>query len=378
MNTQHFEQCKSAFTKLGLELDPRITQGSQNGIPGMYAVESIPAGTRLCAIPLSLRLPHARDISFESVPEASQEQMKRIHSVARALNGASPEYESYFKFFDGKDYLENQCVYYYTDTEFEWLKKLNPILYSVAINTKQTANNIAQTLMHLDPGLNEEYAVSATLNFFSRSWSYGFLPIIDFFNHSLHSNVKIQAFDDGSRVGYVSNRNYEAGEEIKVAYGTKDMYRFALAYNFFDPNDLHLIDYGLRVTQVVKDPNAIRALQALGQHYRIALTEQNDALHMRVLEDGMFFLEQGPNQKLVEFLSALANGGKPSQHQGRAMHPMVPALLRQTLQSLLSANAVEHFKEDDVPQKLSRFFLMLKKERAMLETNLNMLSASTS
>ena len=367
MEERKYERCLSWALEQGLQLDERIERKQVNGVYGMYAKQPIPKNTILASFPKKRLIP-ARQSNRQSpnFPEA----VKRLHAAAIEIEkGERSKFYGCVGSLESYEALRSHSFYFFTETELQFVQRLNPVLFQLVQQSKFTADSIKQYIKQADASISEEVAVQTALNSFSRSWgNSGFIPVLDLFNHSDKKGRTLKIMS-GDRVGHVSAVDYQAGEQVFVSYSRKDLMSQTILFNYFDETDIHFIDYSARAIQFANTELESRRLSLLAQHYPMQEQKHNGVSHYRLLPQELFFMEQAPTLKLVEFFQISSIQSASELQRGRATHESIRSNLLSTLDAFLNANRVEDISLDEVPEKLRHFYHMQVKERQMLIDN---------
>ncbi len=367
MEERKYEKCLSWALDQGLEMDERIERKKVDGVYGMYAKKPIPKNTILASFPKQRLIPAKQcKAASPDIPES----VKRLHAAAIEIEkGESSEFYGCVGGLESCETLQAQSFYFFTDQEFKFIEALNPLLHQFLVKSKFTADSIKQYIQQADPSISESVAVQTTLNSFSRSWgNSGFIPVLDLFNHSDKKGRTLKTMID-DRVGHVSAVDYQAGEQIFVSYSRKDLMNQTILFNYFDENDIHFIDYSARAVQFANTEFEKKRLQLLAGQYRVQQQVGNGVPHYRMMSQELFFMEQAPSLKLVEFFQISSIKTAQELQVGRASHDSIRSNLLSTLDAFLKANKVAEIDEKKVPQKLKHFYAMQVKEREMLLNN---------
>jgi len=372
MSNSKFEVYLERLTEFGFEMDPRIKQKNNDGLLGMYATELIPKGTTLSRFPISMKIPRSNSIDFSGGPH--EEVFSLVHTLAKELSDQNSRYKFYFDYCGTLEDRKKQSVCYFTQEEFRALAQMNPLLAQSALLSKYVWEQTVQTVCMKDPTLDKEHVMLATFIHRERCWSegIGFLPGMDLFNHNTKSKVKPQRTQLRGEecITYVAHEDIKSGDEIKITYGNTDMYRFACNYDFFDPNDFHIISHSSRITQTISDDFIQKVVENLKKYYEVNIFQMNGNTKFKVEESRAFFLEQGPNTKMVELISRLAINNDAELKRGKADDKTAARYMLYILQSFKKANNVKSISKESLPKKIHRFHDMLTSELKILESNI--------
>ena len=360
-----YEECLSRSNTLGLTLNSHIVRKEVKGVYGMYATQALSKGTNVVSLPLDSLLPSEDDKLY---PDNST---KWAHLAAQQLSlGDKAPYKSHVMMFESLEDYQNHSAYFFSSEEAELLRQMNPFLFQAFMDYRHLIDKTIHTIQELDPELSRDHILQASLNTASRCWNdFGFLPIIDLFNHSDTLGVTLTKQEEDGRISFILPRDYAEGEQIWVSYGRSDLYSHLLNFNYFDPASEHFIDYATRAIQVIDSPVKLQLAEYIAQHFAAKVIEHKGIKRLFILEPGLFFLEKSPSKKLLDFFSK--TGFTTSQEfASKQCSPYSACLsIGATLESFISANKVDQVKLTSLPAKVHRFHKALKKEKKILEQN---------
>lgn len=362
-----YEKCLNWAEHNGLEMDPRIERKKVNGVYGMFAKAPIPKGTVLASFPQDRLIPIPTTTEYPPhVPDA----LKRLHAAAIEIEkGDDSEYVGCVSALEDLDKLESHSFYFFSEQELAFIERLNPVLFQLVIQAKYAADGIKQQIRSVDPNISEAVLTQVALNSFSRSWGKsGFIPVLDLFNHSDKKGLTLKRLPN-NKIGHVSGMDYKAGEQVFVSYSAKDLINQTLLFNYFDPEDIHFIDYSVRAVQVAKNDFQKKLFNLVASKFPMQQQEVNGLMHYRLVPQGLFFLDNNPSQKLIEFFQLSSIQTEQELKLKMATKAAVLKNLFSTINALLSANRVEEIKASEVPHKLQHIYDMQVKERQMLLEN---------
>jgi SET domain len=372
MSDSRFENFLKRMEAFGFKMDSRIEQRNANGLLGMYAAEPIKKGTLLVKFPISMMIPRSDSIDFSGSP--NEEVHSLVHALATQLASKESIYECYFEYCGTLEERQKRSVCFFSAEEFGILEQMNPLLAQLAHTSKTHWEHLVQTVSTKDPSLDRHSIMLASLIYRERCWGkgLGFLPGIDLFNHNTKSNISPQrAIVDGEKcIIIVADRDINSGDEIKTTYGPKDMFKFAFNYDFFDPNDYHIVSYSSRITQAITDGFTQKVVENLKNHYDLNVFEIDGVARFLINESSAFFLEKGPNAAMVELASRIAINNEAELRQGKAEEKTTARYLLYILQSFRKANNVENIDKETLPEKLHTFHDVLTAELDTLCANI--------
>jgi len=372
MPNSKFEVFLERMGEFGFELDPRIEQKNVDGLLGMYATKLITKGTTFSKFPISMQLPRSESIDFS---DSSDEDMySLIHAIARELSDQNSRYKCYFDFCDTLEDRKSRSVCFFTPEEFGILDQMNPLLAKNAWLSKKILENTVEAIYMKDPTLDKDSVQLASFIARERCWGtgFGFLPGMDLYNHNTKSTISPQKgeLNGEEYITYIANEDINPGDEIKITYGKKDMFHFTSYYDFFDPSDFHIISLTYRITQVIRDEFVQKVVDNLKKYYDVGIFDINGNTNFKIKESRAFFLEQGPNTKMVELVSRLAINNEAELKRGKADDKTTAKYMLYILESFKKANNVKNISRKSLPEKLHSYHDMLTTELKILDANI--------
>jgi len=365
MSETQYQKCLSWSVDHGLELDARIERKKVNGLYGMYATEDIPKDTILVSFPIDQSIPRGSDSDY---PEEISEDLKIMYTAAIELSkGEDSEHFGCIAMFETLEELQTHSIYFFNDAELQWIQKLNPIVFRMALEQRQRVDRMKESLKELAPQLEEDIILQAILNFFSRVWggNLGFLPVLDLFNHSDRKGNILIKLDHDTKSGHKARVAYAKGEQIYVSYSRKDMAFFALNYDYFDSEGPHFIDYAKRVIQTVRSELKLNTLKVIAQEYGGQFFQVNGVPHFKLGAKNLFLLENAPSYNLLDYFRKIVIIEATLTKQEIVEQTIYERFLS-VIDPFIMAIQVEKFDIKDIPEKVHRFYYMSKKEREML------------
>lgn len=355
--------------KRGLFFDKRLERKKVDGVYGMYAKEHIPADTICVSYPVNKLLPNDRFADSNLPP-----QIRIMGVVAEEMQkGEASDFYGCFAMFDSYEYLKETSIYFYDEQDFEVLQAMSPILAKLIRSTQGEMKQFASLLKGIIPDADDALVDHVVLNHVSRGWrNLGFVPIVDLFNHSDIKGSKLKIIRDGSgqdRVGWVTKVAYERGEQIYANYSCRGMVSTATKYNYFDPSGTHYIDMAPRVLQPIDSPFKEKLCTVLSQKYQSQLVQVQGKKHFKLYEDGLFFTQHGPSPKLIDYFREYGIENEQEFAAGRCSDQKALTNMLAVIDAFLEANKSDEFELGDIPEKLHRFYHLLKKEKLMLTEN---------
>jgi hypothetical protein len=365
MDTTNFiETIKWAAPK-GLKLYPNMELKSVNGITGMYAKTYTPKNTVLVTYPKKSLLP---DLQGYNYPKINTDLMKRLHSATKEYSkGESSEWFGLMRSMESLEDLKSTSAYFLSNDELAMLEAMSPLLCRIIQERKGIIDDQIESLLKIDPSLSKDDANVITLNFKTRAWKHGFMPIIDQFNSSDTYGAKINIGQD--HVYFMTMVDYHPGDQIFMSYGTRDMYDYAIDYDFFDPDAEHSICFAIRGSQQSDTDFDTAVVRYAATKHKMTIRKTATGLSYQLCENDARFLEHAPSSKLIEYIQNTAFSSKTEFKNRKVSERSFDTRLNLIIDTLLAVNNVDNFKLEHVPAKLHRFFHLLKKEKKILLNN---------
>jgi len=369
MNDPQYEEQLSVMSDKGLVLDSRIERKQVNGLYGMYATAPIKMGEVLASVPTTFKMPLSTRFNY---PKNTSFDLKFAHTAAIELSkGKDSDYYVYFLKMETLDELKDNSCYFYTDEELNLIKQLNPILLSKIVEYRQAIKHFVEVITGIDSTINVEELTRVILNVNSRSWTNtGTLPIFELFNHCDVRGVTMRELENGSKRAYVARIDYEVGEQIWVSYGKRDMYEFAISFNYFDPSGTHFINLGKRIIQQARSDFEKSVFSHAAKKYTLKSSNVNGVINYTINDhEAALFIEGAPNAKLLDYIRDTSFQTIEELSNGKSTPASFDKKMLSVLDFLMHVNNVDKFTLDDIPEKLQRFYFMLIKEKQMLLAN---------
>ena len=175
-NTSFIETIKWAAEK-GLKLDPNMALKSVNGVTGIYATANIPKHTILLTYPKKSLLPTLQGFNY---PKKHTDLIKLVHSATKEYSkGESSEWFGLMRSVESLADLKNTSAYFLSREDLAILNAMNPLLHRIIKEKNDIIDNQVDTLLKIDPSLSRDDATVVALNFKTRAWKEGFIPILD-------------------------------------------------------------------------------------------------------------------------------------------------------------------------------------------------------
>lgn len=365
MNSVDFAETVKWATPRGLKLHPNMEHKCVNGIYGVYATADIPQYTELVSYPIKGTLPLLQNYTY---PQNCPELLKRLHAATLEYSkGDSSEWRGLMNSVESLEELKETSAYFLSKEELSIVQQMNPLLHRIIEEKNNIIDRQIENLCKIDSSLDKNSAMVVALNFKTRAWQQGFLPIFDQFNTSENYGAKV--CQNESNIYFISMRAYKAGDEIWISYGTRDIYDYAIDYDFFDPNAVHSICFAARGSQFARSQFDIKVINYAASKHRMDISETAQGLHYQLMEDDARFLENAPTSKMINYIQHTAFRSEQELQQGICSPQSFDIRLNQILDALLSINQVDQYKAEQMTPKLLRFYQLLKKEKQILLNN---------
>ena len=176
---------------------------------------------------------------------------------------------------------------------------------------------------------------------------------------------------EGKEIGFTASKDYASGEQIFITYDRKDMYAHAIAYNYFDPNGTHFIDYGARIVQTAISPLDKKVFEYTSKYYKLTTKQFNGITQYAAKDLELFFLENAPSVNLIDYIRRNCFQSAGELISAKCTPKSFDNRLLSIIDELIEANKIDEFELNDIPKKMHRFYHLLKKEKAMLLSNRN-------
>jgi len=336
-----------------------------DGIEGMYATANIPKNTVLVCYPLDSTLDSIPNFNY---PEKTSELIRHLHAATTEYSkGEQSDWNGMMQSIEDLDSLKRTSAYFLTASEQAILKEMNPLLYRIIEEKHAIIDKQVEELCSLDSSLNKNDATVIALNFKTRSWKVGFVPVLDQFNNSDMNGATICISD--RNIYFMTMVDYQAGDQIWMSYGSRDLYDYAIDYDFFDPTAVHSISFTLRGSQFSNNEFETSIVRHAATKHKMDIKKTQTGLNYQLMEKDARFLEHAPSSKLIEYIQNTAFLTKKEFKTRKSSPRSFDIRLNQILDALLSVNNVDRFNVEKLPEKLHRFYHLLKKEKKMLLNN---------
>lgn len=369
MENDHYQLIKAMAPDWSLVISSKVEYRCEHGISGMFALETIPKGDVLVRIPKNKVF--SAGLTQPIYPEHFDSVTKYCHAVAVELEkGERSQWFHYFSGLESFESLSKASSLFFNETELVSLRQLSELLYSRVLEFNEFVSARVQDLIQFDASISPDTAKRVVLNSQCRMWSdSGFLPVFDLFNHSDKKGLDRQA--DKTTYYIASGTTYKKGEQIFIRYSQKDMYLHAINFNYFDPSGQHFIHFGYRFIQraVTRFEKEVLSLIEQKQSVKTKPLPNGDVIYRHV-DPRVVFGEKEPSKELIDYLRFDAISTEEELKLRRATKQSVKKRLSEALNGLLKANHVDAVSIEQLPQKLHRFWHLLKKERQMLNANI--------
>ncbi len=365
METQKFIETVQWASQRGLKIHPHLQHKKVDGVYGIYATQHIPRFTLLLTYPIAGTLSEQKEFSY---PQGCDALLKRMHAATiEYTKGEQSPWRGLLNSLDTESQLKANNAYYFNNQELQAIATMNPILARVIQERNATTRQKVDELLAIDPSLNRDKATTIALNFKTRSWDFGFLPIFDQFNTSEAWGSKV--FSNNTSIFFMASRDYKAGEQIWISYGNRDIYDYAVDYDFFDARAVHSICFAKRGSQFAASPFEESVVRYASKRHKMLLAKTPQGLNYQLDDDSARFLEFAPSSKMIEYVKDIAFRSQKEFKTRQASLDSFSIKMNQIIDSLLSANRIAQVNPETIPEKLVRFYHLLHKERQMLINN---------
>jgi hypothetical protein len=343
----------------GFSLHEAAERRCVNGLWGMFATEDIPKGTAFASFPTDgLLKPRAEDY-----PKGTSLSVQHIHSAALARH-CDDDGRYFTQLCEPLAELKDFSAYFLEDKEIQTIAEVSPILAREIMMFRHKCRVIIQSLLQFDPKISEDIYTETVLNFHSRAvGDWGFVPIIDCFNHSEPSGLPFVPSE--TSVSVVAKRDIEAGEELFVSYGRLDLFRHAVQYNYYDPHDMHFIEFGRRVRFSISKSTKLEDSEFEKGGFQLAKQDTPLSQVFSVSHRDALLSTDGPSDKLIELMNFLVKSVFRSE----------PAkdILVAKLQELNDSNRIHTVPKKYLTGRLKRFYAPLNRDKHIIERSLSVL-----
>lgn len=365
MDNASFNEVVKWSQERGMKIFPQMERKAVNGINGMYATTNIPKNTLLLSFPLKNLL--TPDPGFR-YPKGMNDSLKYGHRAAlEYIKGEQSEWHGVLRSLESLESLQQTSAYFLHPKELEAIQAMSPMLHRIIGERNETITQQIEQLCQLDPTINKQVATTIALNLKTRSWKQGFLPIFDQFNHSDAYGAKVSIV--GDHLCFFTLMNYRAGDQIWISYGLRDIYDYAIDYDFFDPKGVHAISFAIRGSQVTNNDFDTAVIRYAATKHKIGMDKTPEGLFYQLEEDNAMFLEHAPSSRLIEYIQNTAFSTKEEFKAKRCSAASFDLRINQILDALLASNRVEQVRMENIPPRLQRFQSLLRKEKQILINN---------
>jgi hypothetical protein len=322
----------------------------------MYALGEIPENTVIASFPKSKLIKPEGNF-----PENASFTAKYVHSAAQEyIQGNASSYSNFFTLFDPLESLEKCASYFCSDKEVKILSSVSVFAGAEVARQQAQTKALIDALCEFDSSIGRDVYTFITLNYHSRAIGRdGFVPIIECFNHSNSKGAFIE--NDADAVLLKTNRSYSPGEEVFISYGNLDILNHAINYNYFAEGADHYLRFGKRFQFPVLDQSFKTRVEQLSKLYDVRLMRHNGMVYCSVdHEDAHFSMGTEP-QKIMEIMSTLFPNAD------------VRMFLAGRLAEQIELNKIDQFAIRYFPARIKRFYNVLKKERQILQNNVDTL-----
>lgn len=305
---------------IGYELHPLLERKKVDGVYGLYATDDIADGSILFKSPAYSTIQTDPNFNYD---ETLHKYVKLIHTiVVQYTMGEKCKYSPIFDAFETLNEMKEYSVYFCSSDEFKLIRDLSPLLEILIKNTINEIDKIVDTVYEIDNTLNKDDILWITLNWKSRAWDSGFIPILDLFNHSnKRGNLKYYIPETGDNY-LIARGDYKKGEQVYDSYDINDVYHYAINYNFYDSSDWKYISLPFRMSFKITTDFDQKIFELVSKRFEVQKFKNGESESYRILSKGICFTEYGPTDELIELAKCFSyeslddlNNGKFSYHK---------------------------------------------------------------
>jgi hypothetical protein len=297
MTSKNYKVLLEWANTIGYKLHNSIERKSVNGVYGYYATDDIKNGDILFKSPTNQTILLDTNFNYD---EATHHWVKMIHTVAHQYRiGDNCKYKLLFTAFDTMDYLKKSSIYFATNAELELISKLSPVLRILINNFINEVNQLVNGVIEIDGSLNKNDVLWIVLNWRSRAWQDGFVPILDLFNHSNKMGNLKYNIPEINETYIVARHDYKKGDQVYISYDTYDVYHYAINYNFYDKTDWKYISVPTRLSFTIKSELDELIFELISKQFQTSRFKTGDLQMYRILSKDIYFTEYGPTDDLI-------------------------------------------------------------------------------
>ena len=346
----------------GLSINKNLERKCVNGLSGMYATGQISSGDLLASFPEASLL---KSTGKKFRKEKESNWLEWIYNAATEYRKPNSKYSGIFEGFEKLGDMKTYSSYFCSDTEEATLKEMSPLLHRWILDANRKADYVVETLQKYDPQLDRDLILTIYLNLRSRGFNpQGIVPVLDQFNHSDAYGQSSVA--EKGNIAFYSKKDYLAGEQVFISYGTKDLYKHAIHYNYFDPNGIHFIEFGRKCIQSADGEIGARLFRHLNQFFKLEKLESNGQTVFLVNDQSVVLSEHGLSDGLVQFLKESCRTRLPSNAPDQTLMQHAAQYFVYLIDQQLRTNRVETVNSSKITERLSRFQQLLIKEKQIL------------
>ena len=349
----------------GLFLHPSIERREVNGIYGMYATADIPKETLLASFPCDQLIDSTKGPFGDSEDARA---LNWLHAAACELGNKNTTFNGVIAGFESLAELKRYSYYFFNEDDLATLNDMHPVLCMWVREAKQQADHIIDIVAKAEPSCSKEDIVCTYLNMRSRAFHpFGVVPVLDQFNHSdlLGQSDK---FSDGKLCVH-AKVDYQAGAQLFISYGAKDLYDHAIHYNYFDQGGPHFINFGKKAVHSAEGAVGQKVLAHIKRFFPVNELDIAGQKAFNLNAPLILLIEDSPSVDLVKALTEISRVRINKPAQETEVKAFAIDYFRTLLDDQLKLNQVDQVDESTVPDKLLRFYHLLKKEKAMLMAN---------
>lgn len=353
---------------VGYKLHSSLERKKVNGVYGFYATEDIKDGEVLFKSPARETIQLDPNYNYD---ETTSNWVKMIHTISvQHRLGEKCKYYRIFDAFDTLKELKEYSIYFASKEELDLLSKLSPVLRVLVDSMISDTNKLVESVLEIDNSLKKDDVLWVVLNWRSRAWDNGFIPILDLFNHSnKKGNLKYYIPETGDNY-LISRGDYKKGEQVYDSYDTNDMYHYAINYNFYDSSDWKYISLPMRMTFPIRSEFDEKTFELVSKRFQTTRFKNGDTEGYRILDNTLCLTEVGPTDGLIELAKCFSYESIEDLTEGKFSYHKFDDVLNGWLNLIENSNGVQSV---EVPAyqtpRLQRFYDIQIAELGIISAN---------
>ncbi len=368
MTSKQYKELLQWAESIGYKLHPALERKKVNGIYGFYATEDIKDGEVLFKSPAKETIQLDPNYHYdETIPN----WVKLIHTTSVQYQlGEKCKYYPLFSAFSTLGELKKHSIYFASKDELELISKLSPVLRVLVDSMISDTNKLVESILEMDKSLKKDDVLWIALNWRSRAWDNGFIPILDLFNHSnKRGNLKYYIPETNDNY-LIARGDYKKGEQVYDSYDTNDMYHYAINYNFYDSSDWKYISIPMRITFPIRNEIDSKIFEFVNKKFKTIRFKNGDVEAYRILDNTLWFTEVGPSDGLIELAKCFSYESIDDLMEGKFSYHKFDDVLNAWLNLIENSNGVNSI---EVPAyqtpRLQRFYDIQISELDIISAN---------